>query len=253
MTGVALTAMTPAQEQGWNVLLDLSLRFPSGWCLVGGQMVWLLAAEHGAKPLRATDDVDLVVDIRSEPGGIRRLCQWLEGQGFGLEGINPEGIGHRYVRTADPGPGKIIFDVLAPDKVGSRADLSTTQGARTLEAPGTRKAIDSSQSVEVTLNNRNGIVLRPTLVAAIILKATTTTIPTRPDTDRDFTDSAFLLTLISDPIAVSETLTKSGRADLQPIKGLLNADHPAWRPLGDRARLGQTALDFMIDPDNRLR
>ncbi len=253
MTEVVLPAMTPAQEQAWYVLLDLALRYPDGWCLVGGQMVWLLAAEHGAEPLRTTDDVDLVVDIRSDPGGIKRLCQWLEGQGFGLDGINPEGIGHRYVRAAEPGPGKIIFDILAPDKVGSRADLSTTQGARTLEAPGTRKAIDNSRRVEVRVNNRNGVVLRPSLVAAIILKATTTTIPARTNTDRDFADSAFLLTLISDPIAAAESLTKSDRARLRPIKALLKADHPAWRPLGDRARLGQAALDFMISPDNRLR
>ena len=41
-------------------------------------MVWLLAAEHGAVPPRPTDDVDLVVDIRAEPTGIRDLCRWLE-------------------------------------------------------------------------------------------------------------------------------------------------------------------------------
>ena len=54
--------MSPAQHQGWRVLLDLAKIFPAGWCLVGGQMVWLLAADHGVDPPRATDDVDLVVD-----------------------------------------------------------------------------------------------------------------------------------------------------------------------------------------------
>ena len=100
-------------------------------------MVWLLAAEHHADPPRATDDVDVVVDVRAEPTGIRKLCLWLEERDFDLEGISPEGIGHRYVKPANPGPGQIIFDVLAPDNVGKRANLSTTQGARTLEAPGT--------------------------------------------------------------------------------------------------------------------
>jgi hypothetical protein len=69
--------MQPAQEQGWLTLLDLATTYPTGWCLVGGQMVWLLAAEHGVTPLRATDDVDVVVDIRSEPTGIQALCGWL--------------------------------------------------------------------------------------------------------------------------------------------------------------------------------
>ena len=45
--------MSPAQKQGWLVPLRLAKVFPAGWCLVGGQMVWLLAAEHGTDPPRA--------------------------------------------------------------------------------------------------------------------------------------------------------------------------------------------------------
>jgi hypothetical protein len=107
MAPIALPdTMQPAQEQGWLTLLDLApgalaTTFPSGWCLVGGQMVWLLAAEHGVTPLPATDDVDLVVDIRSVPTGIQALCGWLEDREFHLEGISPEGIGHRYGRALE--------------------------------------------------------------------------------------------------------------------------------------------------------
>src|SRR5262249_48007000 len=123
MAPIALPgAMPPAQKQGWLVLLNLARVFPTAWCLVGGQMVWLLAAEHGADPPRATVDIDLVVDIRAEPTGLRDLCRWLEANDFDLEGISPEGIGHRYVREADPGPGRIMFDVLAMDHAGTRAD-----------------------------------------------------------------------------------------------------------------------------------
>ena len=114
--------MRPAQEQGWLTLLDLAKTFPGGWCLVGGQMVWLLAAEQGAIPLRATDDVDVVVDLRSEPTGVQALCNWLEDKNFGLEGISPEGIGNRYFKAANPGPGNILFDVLALDNAGPRAN-----------------------------------------------------------------------------------------------------------------------------------
>jgi hypothetical protein len=71
MAAVALPdIMSPAQHQGWRTRLNLAKVFPDGWCLVGGQMVWLLAAEHGVNPPRATDDVDLVVDIRSDPAGM---------------------------------------------------------------------------------------------------------------------------------------------------------------------------------------
>jgi hypothetical protein len=230
MTAIVLPAMTsPAQEQGWQVLLDLTQTFPNGWCLVGGQMVWLLATEHGTDPPRATNDVDLVVDIRAEPGGIRKMCRWLESSRFQLDGISPEGIGHRYTRAADPGSGKVIFDVLAPDNIGSRADLSTTQGARTLQTPGARKAIDTSEAIEVTLGQRNGRVHRPTLIAAIILKAVTSTIPTRTDISRDLADAAFMLSLIADPIATAESLTKSDRKGLLLIRALRWRRHCSGR------------------------
>jgi hypothetical protein len=93
------TTMTPDQEQGWLTLLNLAQTFPAGWCLVGGQMVWLLAAEHGATPVRATNDVDVVADIRADPTGIQAICTWLEGNNFSLDGISPEGVGHRYVKS----------------------------------------------------------------------------------------------------------------------------------------------------------
>lgn len=252
MAPVALAeTMSPAQHQGWRVLLDLAKVFPVGWCLVGGQMVWLLAAEHGADPPRVTDDVDLVVDIRAEPTGIRDLCHWLENNSFDLAGISPDGIGHRYVRAAAPGPGSIMFDVLAPDNVGARADLATTQGARTIEAAGSRRALNNSELVEVSITGTTGQVFRPTLNAAIVLKATAATIPTRTEKDLDLSDAAFLLSLVPDPIEAARNLSKPDRKQLRAVSALLDEQHEAWRPLGrERARLGRTALDIMLNPES---
>jgi hypothetical protein len=252
MTPVVLAeTMSPAQHQGWRVLLDLAKVFSPGWCLVGGQMVWLLAAEHGADPPRATDDVDLVVDIRAEPTGISDLCHWLENKSFDLAGISPDGIGHRYVRAAAPGPGSIMFDVLAPDNIGARADLATTQGARTIEAAGSRRALNNCELVEVSITGATGQVVRPTLNAAIVLKATATTIPTRAEQDLDLSDVAFLLSLVPDPIEAARNLSKPDRKQLRAVSALLDEQHGAWRPLGrERARLGQTALDIMLNPES---
>lgn len=213
-------------------------------------MVWLLAAEHGITPLRATDDVDVVVDIRYEPTGIRVLCGWLEDKEFYLDGISPEGIGHRYVKAANPGPGDIVFDVLALDNAGPRANLSTTRGARTLEATGSRRALNSSERVEVSVARIIGWVYRPKLTAAIILKAAATTVPTRAQIEIDLSDAAFLLSLVPDPLTAAHSLSKSDRTQLHALTPLLDQDHQAWRPLGrDRSRLGQTALDILLNPD----
>jgi hypothetical protein len=63
---------------GLASLLDLSETFPADWCLIGGQMVWLLSIEYDVHPLRTTDDVDVVVDVRSNRSGISAIGNWLE-------------------------------------------------------------------------------------------------------------------------------------------------------------------------------
>jgi hypothetical protein len=149
MPPVVLGSMTPTQEEGWRALLDLYQGFQSGWCLIGGQMVWLLAIEHGVDPIRLTDDVDVAVDIRADQGAIRR--------------------------------------------------------------------------------------------------AAATTIPDRENPDRDWNDAAFLLTLVADPIDAAAHLTKGQKRGLRTIKALLDAHHPAWRQLGERARLGRATLEFLLE------
>jgi hypothetical protein len=150
-------------------------------------MVWLLATGHDVAPPRATEDVDVVVDVRADPAGIQKLCRWLEGCGFKLDGISAEGIGHRYIRAADPGP------------------------------------------------------------AAITMKAAATHIPSRSNPDRDWHDAAFLLSLVSDPIAAAQSMSRAERGRLRPLAALSDTQHPAWRALGsERARLGQATLDFLL-------
>jgi hypothetical protein len=143
-----------------------------------------------------------------------------------------------------------MFDVLAPDNVGARADLATTRGARTIEAAGSRRALNNAESIEVSVAGASGLILRPTLTAAIVLKAAATTVPTRTDADPDFSDAAFLLSLVPDPVEAARNLSKSDRKQLRAISALLNDQHQAWRPLGrQRRQLGQTALDIMLNPE----
>ena len=248
MSAVVLAGMSPAQRQGWEVLLDLGFDRPvERWCLLGGQMVWLLACQQGVQPPRATEDIDVVVDIRADQRGLRRFCGWLEHNDFALDGMSAEGVGHRYVRPAVPGPGRVMFDVLAPDNVGDRADQTTTPPARTLSVPGGRAALDDAEQISVVLDGRAGSVPCPGVLAAILVKASATTIPVRANPERDWVDVAFLLTLVSDPIGSAGDLTKSRRKKLRVVADLQDDQHPAWRTVGTRAGLGQVALRFLLD------
>lgn len=238
--------MTPPQEEGWHVLLDLHEAFLGGWCIIGGQMVWLLAHEHGVEPIRATEDIDVVVDIRADQRLIMRLCTWLEAREFDLDGISTDNIGHRYVSTTYSGPGKVTFDILAPENVGERADLTTSPPARTVSAPGTRDALDAAEPLEVLLDGRGGHVLRPPLISAILAKAAATSIRVRANRERDWADLAFLLTLVPDPVSAAAQLSNRQRQKLRAVSALLDEDHLAWRSLGSRSRLGVAALQFLI-------
>lgn len=243
---IPLSSMTPSQEEGWRVLLDLYEAFPGGWCIIGGQMVWLLAREHGVEPVRVTEDIDVVVDIRADQQLITRMCAWLEAREFSLDGISADNIGHRYVSTAYNGPGKVAFDILAPENVGDRADLTTSPPARTVSAPGTRDALDAAEPLEILLGDRSGHVPRPALISAILAKAAATRIPVRANPERDWADLAFLLTLIPDPVSTAAQLSNRQRRKLRAVSALLGEDHPAWRPLGPRSRLGIAALQFLV-------
>jgi|GEM_PF-7041101 len=64
---VALEGMSPAQEQGWLVLLELFSNRRTDWTLIGGQMMYLLAVENGATMPRTTTDINVSNPL--EPSG----------------------------------------------------------------------------------------------------------------------------------------------------------------------------------------
>jgi hypothetical protein len=178
---VELSSLTPAAEEGWSELFDLAEVDSESWVLLGGQMVSLHAAEHGAAE-RARSTEGHRRGRRGQGSSARHRvarCVALH-RGFELDGISPDGIGHRFWRRADPGPGRVLFDVLAPEGLGSRTTLFTEPPARTVQVPGSKQAIDRSEVVDVTVTGmlsglgRTGRVQRPSLLAAIIAKAAAT-------------------------------------------------------------------------------
>lgn len=249
-----LTDLTAAAEQGWATLFELAETDTDSWLLVGGQMMHLLAAESGTVLLRPTDDVDVVVDVRTRPGGTEWLANWLTDRGFELEGISADGIGHRLVRPADPGPGRVAFDVLAPEGLGRRTPVFTRRPARTVQTPGSRQAFDRSEVVQVTVHGsrggeeRSGLVRRPNLLGALVLKAVATRIPVRKNPMRDWQDAALLLALVADPVTTAAECGRKDRQRLSVLAPLHDREHPGWALLGSQeSRYGTTTLAFLLD------
>ncbi|MGW6258546.1 hypothetical protein [Streptomyces sp. NPDC055085] len=231
----------------WGVLLDIADRMSDAWTLIGGQMVLLHGMEQGRTPPGASQDLDVLADVISEQHSLTTLVSVLAGLGFRPEGVSPEGKVYRYARN-DSGA-MLKVDLLAPDNVGARADLTTSPPGATLEVPGGRQAVQRTESVSVQLGGRLGTVRRPNLLGAIVGKAAAIGIPTAPKA-KHLRDLAFLLSLPSNPLALRSELTRSDRRKLALATALSEPNHEAWRELSDpeAAADGQALYRILTRP-----
>ena len=225
---VRLPTLSSPVDELWHALFDLADTVAVPWTLVGGQMVLLHALEHGQVPSQVSQDADVIVDIRAAPTAIRDVVAGLEGAGFTLDRIGPDGVAHRYVRaTRSTGSTRAVaVDVLAPEGLGRRADLTTTKPGHTLQVPGGTQALERTERVVVVHEGRRAKVPRPTLLAAIVGKAAACGLPGDPA--RHFRDLALLCALAADPFAERDGLTPKDHQRLKLGGPLADAQHPAW-------------------------
>ena len=225
-----MIAIPPVDERLsalWHVILDLS-ETAAGWTLIGGQMVFLHALEQGRTPPRVSEDVDLVVDVRARPPALAAMVEVLASTGFVAVEIDSDQISHRFAR------GAVTIDVLAPDGVGSRAKLNTIGAIRTIPIAGGSSALRATVRVAVRHEGRDGLVPRPSLAAAILLKARAARADKQRGPERHVNDLAFLCSLVDDPIEVREQFTVSQRRQLSRVRVLHDRGSGAWQLLGRR-------------------
>lgn len=209
---IVLSAMNTAQRQSWHALMDLYERINSGWTLIGGQLVVLHCAERGFVPIRPTNDLDVVVDIRASPTMLATFTGALQDLGFTPD-TSGDGIQHRWRHD------QAQIDVLIPEGVGARAAAITgAGGAPTVRAPGTTQALNRSEPVLILAEGRTGTVLRPTLIGALVTKAAARTeIASDPTSTRHCTDFVVLANLISAQDFRETELTKKDRTRLRRV------------------------------------
>jgi hypothetical protein len=240
---IRMPELSPALSQVWHLLLDLSELRPEAWCLIGGLMVMLHGLERGRSDARPTADGDVLVDIRVRPSALREITAFLSAKGLVAE-LAPEGVQHRFKRESSDGELKV--DVLAPDHVGSRADLTTTPAGRTVEVPGGTRALQRAKHVRVHVNGRSGVIPRPDLIGAILVKLGAIGLPGDPG--RHYQDLAFLLMVLPEPRLARSELTSNERAKLRACK-LSSREYRAWRFFSDvDASQGQAALQLLSAP-----
>ena len=136
------------------------------------------------------------------------------------------------------------IDVLAPEGLGPRADLTTTPPGRTLEVPGGSQALSRTQFVPVRFQHSTGYVPRPSLLGAIICKAVAVDVDDLPNAKR--ADLALLLSLVEAPLLLANELTSKDKARLRRRIEMSNPEHPAWHTLNtDNADRGRAAYRLL--------
>lgn len=138
----------------------------------------------------------------------------------------------------------MTIDVLAPEGLGPRADLTTTPPGRTLQIPGGTQALDRTELVPVRVGQMTGLVPRPSLLGAIVTKAVAVDVDDVPDSQRQ--DLVLLLSLVENPLVMSSELSSKDRKRLRSREELGDRSHPVWQRLqqedGDRAMAALTLL-----------
>ena len=212
-----MPAMRSAQQAGWRALFDVYDAHPTGWTLVGGQMVHLWCAERGASPTRPTDDLDAVLDVRGEPGDpgvLMTFTKVLDGLGFAPAGTSPNGHQHRWVRDGAQ------IDVLIPRAVGERAAKRKGVGGRTtIETPGAQQALNRTEGIAVVVGDHTGWVRRPNLLGALVAKAAAHGVALDTGRTRHITDFLVLATLIEP----RDEIGTANKRDRQHLYGMLGA------------------------------
>ena len=235
---VELPVLPGIDERLWLALIELTRAHEHTWTLIGGQMVLLHALENGAPPSRVSTDLDVVVNARIASGAVREFAADLEARGFESAGISPQGIAHRYVRDG------VSIDVLAPEGLGKRTDLTTTSPGRTLTVPGGTQALRRTEMVPVEFRGQTGRAPRPSLLGAIICKACAVEVDDVPDAQR--ADLALLLSLVKDPLAMAAELQGKDRQRLRRRAEMSDRAHGSWSTLDpDAAARGLTAYRLL--------
>jgi hypothetical protein len=242
---VDFSQLHPAAHATWTAIGRLVTATDTRtWAVVGGQMVALHATIWGVEVPRATDDGDIVVDVRTfTRDALRHVADALVNDGFSSE-QSPDGV-VRFVKD------EAKIDLLAPDGLGS--DPVETGRGRVVQAPGATQAVERAQTVIVDIGDLRFEIRTPSLLGAIIAKsaaATEVVSATRYDKEKHERDLATLLMCAAQDPALEQmaiAMTSKDRKRLVTARRAFDDDaHPCWSDGANRSDI-TTVLEVLLD------
>lgn len=199
-------------------LIALAEAQSGSWTLIGAQMVALYAWDAGIES-RPSEDADVLANVRVTTSATRDVAGFLRERGYEPE-ESLTNVVHLFTR------GNAEIDVLAPDGLGPKSDITTIPGRHTIEVPGGSQALGRTDLVSVRTREIAGELPRPNLLGAILVKVRAIEVDDVPNAQR--ADLALLLELVDDPDVLRSELRNSERGWLRRHEYLADPDHPQW-------------------------
>ena len=197
-----------AQREAWLLAGRLYQRVPGGWTIVGGQMVQFHGWRAGTVPTRATTDLDAGIAARANPSAFPSISGAV--QELGLRPVlHPSGVEHRWYKKLDGG-GEVRVDLLLPAGLGARGQPSAN-GRPGVQSHGVQWATDLSRLWILAVVDQHFTVPVPSLLGAVVAKASALLNVSDRDPARHLSDIAFLAG-IATAEDLSENLTSAQAA-----------------------------------------
>lgn len=189
---VKINALSEAEKETWWALFDIALQMPDGWAITGGSLMRLLLEERRHLGARATNDIDVVLDVRARRANVSEFYEALDRVGFSVDGHNASGQNHRWVR------GRAQIDVLVPSGLSLRTLSWNYPGfGKLLPTRGAQFVLFDVEKVLVQVNERQGTVNRPTALGALYGKCSALLNNGDTDKSRHLADIALLSKVLS--------------------------------------------------------
>lgn len=243
MTTLRVAAPPGGWAPPWPVVIELASVLPStSWVLVGGLMVQLHARAAGVEEVRATHDVDALVDVMAAGVSLSGIATALTARGFAVvEPGWPDSPVHRLRRDND------VVDVLVADHLPKHARPRLNRRP-VMAVDGGAQALTRTQGVVIEHDDDVVELSVPDLLGALVLKGAAHTADRR-DRDRHLRDAALLASLVTDHRRELGRLQGSDRKRLRHLAGALRDPlDDAWLLLPDDARQrGQDTLRILAE------
>lgn len=216
----AVPVLAPWHEDLWDTILDLSLLLQDeSWALVGGQTVVAHGLAHHAAAPRMTRKSDGTGCLVTSAESMHAVTRSMRDLGFSVEKPNGPDPLYRFLRDADQTCADTSAQVWTAHVVGVTEHLGGDQ------------ALARRVPYQVTKGLRSPWVPVPDLISTIIYEAAQFS----SDTAEPFAharDTAFLVSLISDPDRERARLTPADRRALRSLDAAVGErSHHVWAQL----------------------